>query len=154
MRNASKTITVALLPIALVLVAVMSFPVAGQDLAATITSSTQRLERLRLQAAEAKLRQLQLEEYIRVLDIQLQPDNIQRAINQIGSLSGDELREQRRRRLETEKTKAQEQLRAAEDDWLNIEKSIYLTEIEVARIKAGAATLAQQSVTPPRKSRP
>lgn len=130
----------------------MIAPAARSQDAGSATPSTERLEKMRIQLSELKILESGLQERIRALDVDLQPDNLQRAINQIGTLSADALREQRRRLLENEKTKVTDQLRTVSDQVVILEKTIGLAEIELARMKAAIATAAQNAVDNSRRS--
>jgi chromosome segregation ATPase len=121
-------------------------PVAGQELA-SVLSVNARLEKLRDQHREMKAREAELRERIRRIHVDLQPENLQLAINHIASLNAGELRDQRRRQLESEKAKTQEQLASVEESRFNLEKTIIETEIEIARLKAAAATAAQRAAS-------
>ena len=63
----------------------------------------QSAESLRAQLREIEAKQSQLQERARQLDEDLKPENIERALALTGSTKPEELREQRRRRLEKEK---------------------------------------------------
>ena len=122
----------------------ISAAVWAQD-SASLVPSSERLDKLRLQLSEMKTLEAGLQDRIRSLDIDLQPDNLQRAINQFGTLSADALREQRRRLLENEKARITDQLRLVSDSVVSLEKTIGLAEIEIARMKAAIATAAQNA---------
>jgi len=144
-----KTLSKLALSLILIAPSAIARPSLGQDLP-TVLTATERLEKFRGQLRDVKARSAELRERIRVLEIELQPENLQRAINQIGTLSADELRDARRRQLESEKTKAQEQLASLEESRISLEKTIGEAEIEIARLKAAAATARENaSVTKP-----
>lgn len=126
-------------------------PAAWSQESASVAPSAERLDKMRIQLSEMKTLETGLQERIRALDVDLQPDNLQRAINQIGTLSADALREQRRQVLEKEKTRVTEQLRVVSDSVVSLEKTIGLAEIELARMKAAIATAAQNAVDTPRR---
>ena len=77
----------------------------------------------------------------------IQPENLQMAINHIATLSASNLRDQLRGYLESEKAKSQEQLHVVRESRFNLERMILETEIEIARLKARAATAAQKNTT-------
>ena len=110
----------------------------GEDLGSVLVA-TERLEKLRAQLREVRARESELQERIRRLDVDLQPENLQLAINHIATLSADKLRDQLRRQLESEKAKAQEQRSSLTESRFALEKTILEAEIEIARLKARAA---------------
>lgn len=106
----------------------------AQD-AATPIVATEHLEKLRAQLRDVKAKEATLQERVRQLDVELQPDNLQRAVSRIPSLNPGELRDERQRQLEGEKTKAQEQLTSLADSRVTLEGTINDAERELTRLK-------------------
>ncbi len=65
---------------------------------------------LRLQLVEVQEKEGELQNRVLLLDENLKPENIERALAGVGSTRPEELREQRRRQLENEKKSTLEQL--------------------------------------------
>ena len=97
--------------------------------------ATTRLEKLRSQLREVKAKETDFKEQVRKLEVELEPENLQRAFAQTPSLNPAELREKRRLQLEGEKVKAQEQLSSLADSRINLESMITVAEGELLRIK-------------------
>jgi DNA repair exonuclease SbcCD ATPase subunit len=86
---------------------------------------------LRARLSEVQAKQAELENRLTQLDEQLKPENIDFALAGVGTTHPEVLREQRRRQLETEKTKLRSQL-----DQLNASR----TRLETAIAQADAAS--------------
>jgi hypothetical protein len=69
-----------------------------------------RAENLRTQLRDVQAKQGDLEARAEQIDYDLQPENIEHALAAFGTLHPEQLREQRRRQLESEKRRVQEQL--------------------------------------------
>lgn len=108
--------------------------VYAQDSAAVL-NAIEQLEKLRSQLREVQTKEAEVQERVRQIDIELQPDNLQRAVSRIPSLNPGDLREERRRQLEAEKSKAQSQLPSLADSRMNLEKAIFMAEGEVVRLR-------------------
>ncbi|MDX6303956.1 MAG: hypothetical protein QOI77_925 [Blastocatellia bacterium] len=87
-------------------------------------SAPQRAANLRAQLAETEARQAELELRRQQLDDDLKPENIERALAGIGSTHPEDLREQRRRQLETEKKGVESQLETLAASRARLESAI------------------------------
>lgn len=94
---------------------------------------------LRAQLAEVQARQTELQNRLQELDEALKPENIQNSLAGIGSVHPEDLREQRRRQLEREKTGVVAQLEKLATSQRRLETAI---------ANADAAAY-QQSAQPP-----
>ncbi|PWT92598.1 MAG: hypothetical protein C5B55_06060 [Blastocatellia bacterium] len=77
--------------------------VIGVAEAQEVKDSAQELDNLRLQLIDVQNRESELKARLQQLDIDLQPQNIERYFSGVGSVHPEELREQRRKQLQSEK---------------------------------------------------
>ena len=99
--------------------------VYGQSGSAAQTADQLKLQLLELQAQEEGLRARAIE-----LDEAIKPENIQRSLAGVGSTKPEELREARRRQLESEKKIVEAQLNALAQAKLKLESAIVAAETE------------------------
>jgi peptidoglycan hydrolase CwlO-like protein len=78
--------------------------------AAAQTTAQEQAAKLRAQLNEVQARQTELQARLERLEEDLKPENIQNSLAGVGSTHPEELREQRRRQLETERKGVQAQL--------------------------------------------
>jgi septal ring factor EnvC (AmiA/AmiB activator) len=102
----------------LVVGGLLTAPVFAQE------SAQQRAANLRAQLAETQARQTELETRREQLADDLKPENIERALAGIGSTHPEDLREQRRRQLETEKKGVESQLETLAASRARLESAI------------------------------
>jgi uncharacterized protein YlxW (UPF0749 family) len=88
----------------LMIAGLLTMPVMTQD------SAQERAAKLRQQLVELQEKQSELETRRQQLEEDLKPENIEKDLAGIGSTRPEELREQRRRKLEIEKKGVQKQL--------------------------------------------
>ena len=103
-------------------------PTAAVSLAQTSPSAAQEVQRLRndlsqLQDLEAEIKMRLVE-----LDQELRPENIERYFAGVGSTRPEELRETRRKKLQTEKDRLQAQLGEIGQDRTRLESAIVNAE--------------------------
>ena len=99
--------------------------VYGQAGSAAQTADQLKLQLLELQAQEEGLRARAVE-----LDEAIKPENIQRSLAGVGSTRPEELREARRRQLESEKKIVEAQLNTLAQTKLKLESAIAAAEAE------------------------
>ena len=121
--------TVVLLTI---LVSVCVMPVSAQEAG----EDGREVEELRAQLNNAKDRVAELKIRLEQLNFDLKPENIERHFNGFGSTRPEELRESRRRQLQTEKNRVVAQLEQLTSSWTRME----------AAINDAQASVYQQSV--------
>ena len=92
------------------LVATSTFEAAAQGSKSNINSA-QAAEDLRAQLLDVQAKESELQTRARQLDEDLKPENIERYFAGIGSTRPEELREMRRRQLNTERERVQAQLK-------------------------------------------
>jgi len=103
---------------------------------------TQTLERLRAELNEVQDKEAELKIRLEQLDFDLKPENIERYFNGFGSTRPEELRESRRRQLQTEKDRRIAQLEQLASSRGRLETAITSTEARVYQQSAlGAAGL-------------
>ena len=118
--------------------------------AQTPTSAGAIAEKLRAQLAEAQSRETELQTRLRQLDNDLRPENIEHSLAGVGSTRPEELREQRRRQLEAEKSKVQAQLDEIAASKSRLETAIAAADAEAYRQSANVNTISpmgQKSAT-------
>lgn len=117
-----------------------------------LSRAEQRAENLNAQLRDVVTRQSDLQARAEQLDIDLQPGNIERSLAGVGSLHPEELRAQRRRQLESEKTRVRSQLDLLDKNRASLETSIASADAETNRLRqrvdaANAASAATQTNT-------
>jgi outer membrane murein-binding lipoprotein Lpp len=103
----------------------------------TQTTAQERAANLRAQLSDVQARQSELQTRLQQLEYDLKPENIERSLAGIGSTHPEELREQRRRQLEGEKTRVQAQLDQLAASRTRLEAAIAQADAEAYRQGAG-----------------
>jgi chromosome segregation ATPase len=114
-----------------VLVAVSAAPVAAQ------TTAQDRAASLRLQLADLQARQAELQARLDQLEENLKPENIEKSLAGVGSTHPEDLREQRRRELEIERTGLRTQLDLLAAGRTRLETGIAQADADAYRQSAG-----------------
>ena len=110
----------------------MTLLVSGaRVLAQDSNDAAQNLDRLRAQLSEVQDKEAELKHRVEQLDFDLKPENIERATSGYGSVHPEDLREQRRRQLQSEKDRVLAQL-----DQLASRRSRLETEVVNAQARA------------------
>jgi chromosome segregation ATPase len=122
---------VILLAALCVLVAVSAAPVAAQ------TTAQGRAASLRLQLADLQARQAELQARLDQLEENLKPENIEKSLAGVGSTHPEDLREQRRRELEIERTSLRTQLDLLAAGRTRLETGIGQADADAYRQSAG-----------------
>jgi len=100
-----------------------------------LSRAEQRSAQLRSELREVQVKKSDLEAHLEDLDYALKPENIERATQGYGTTGPEEVREQRRKQLESEKQRSQtqlEQLRGSED---RLNQAIATSDAEVDRLQ-------------------
>jgi|GEM_PF-2447293 len=105
------------------------------------TTTSDRLESLRAQLDDSKSRQLAFQDRLRELDEQLKPENIESSLAGVGSTKPEELREQRRKQLERQKTTIQNQLNLLVEGQNRLETAIAQAEGDAYHESAAVNTV-------------
>src|SRR3982751_87779 len=113
---------------------------AGVSISTAAQTAAENAASLRQQMADVQAKEEQLRTHLQELDEALKPENIQNTLAGVGSVHPEDLREQRRRQLEKEKSAVNTQL-----DQLAISRR----RLETAIAQADAAAY-QQSAQPPK----
>jgi len=113
---------------------------SGLCVSAAAQSAAENAATLRQQLADVQAREEQLRAHLQELDEALKPENIQNSLAGVGSVHPEDLREQRRRQLEKEKTAVNTQLEQLANSRRRLETAI---------AQADAAAY-QQSAQPPK----
>src|SRR5882762_9135960 len=114
-----------------ILIGLLAIDVFAQE------SAQERAANLRSQLIEAQAKQAELQTHLQQLEYDLKPENIERSLAGVGSTHPEELREQRRRQLEGEKTRVQAQLDQLAASRARLETAIAQADAESYRQSAG-----------------
>lgn len=107
-------------------------------------SASQTVENLRAQLQDVQSKEETLSARSRQLDEDLKPENIEKYFALNGSTHPEELREQRRRQLETEKSNVTAQLEQLAASRARLESAIATAEAAAYRQSAGSAPSVAQ----------
>jgi septal ring factor EnvC (AmiA/AmiB activator) len=117
---------------------------ALSSLTVAVAQNSTTVEQLRSQLSDIEAKETELQNRIKQLDEDLLPENIEKYFALNGSTHPEELREQRRRQLESQKTNVQSQLGQLATSRTRLEASIATAE----------AAAYRQSAFPPRSDQP
>jgi citrate synthase len=112
--------------------------------AASAQNQTQTVENLRAQLQNIASKETELQTRSRQLDEDLKPENIEKYFALNGSTHPEELREQRRRQLEAEKSNITTQLEQLAASRARLEAAIATAEAAAYRQSAGSAPSSLQ----------
>lgn len=101
-----------------------------------LSRAESRAETLRAQLRDVQTKEADLQQRLEQLDYELQPSVIERTMAMTGSTRPEELRELRRRQLESEKTRVQSQLTQIGTSRARLETAIANADAEADRIRA------------------
>jgi len=101
------------------------------------TSAQERAASLRLQLADLQARQVELQTRLRQLEEDLKPENIENSLAGVGSTHPEDLRAQRRRELEMERTTLRTQLDLLAASRTRLETGIAQADADAYRQSAG-----------------
>jgi hypothetical protein len=100
-------------------------------------SGLERAASLRAQLVEVRVKQAELQARLQQLEENLKPENIEHSLAGVGSTHPEELREARRRQLESQKTSAQSELEILAASRTRLEASIATADAESSHMNAG-----------------
>lgn len=106
---------------------------AGQEIPSAPQNTT---EKLRSQLADVQAKEAELQARERQLDEDLRPENIERSLAGVGTTRPEELREQRRRQLDSEKGRVRAQLDQLAQSRTRLEAAIATADAEAYRRSA------------------
>jgi hypothetical protein len=130
------------LRIGLLLFASLFFASAVCVIAQEPPSAAETAQKLRTQLSENRNHDAELKMRLEELNFDLKPENIERHFAGYGSTRPEELREARRRKLQTEKDRVQALLNELESDRLRLETAISAADARAYQQSAlGAAAL-------------
>jgi chromosome segregation ATPase len=99
-------------------------------------AQTSTVESLRSQLSDAQKKEDELQARVRQIEEDMRPENIEKALALNGSTRPEELREQRRRQLETERTNVRSQLDQLAQSRTRLETAIATAEAAAYRQSA------------------
>ena len=126
----------------LVASALLAAGVAGQE------PPTERAARLRAQLAEIQGQQTELQTRLTQIDEEIKPENIERSLAGVGSTRPEELREARRRQLETQRRGIQSQLDTLTTTQQRLESAVAAADAESYRQTVGPNSSAETTSIP------
>lgn len=106
------------------LTVLLILPTAAVSFAQASSSAAEDLQRLRGDLSQLQDREAEIKMRLVELDQELRPENIERYFAGVGSTRPEELREMRRKKLQTEKDRLQTQLGEIAQDRTRIEGAI------------------------------
>jgi cell division protein FtsB len=128
--------------VSLRIILLLGLTISSLAVAAAQTSTP--VEQLRSQLSDIQAKEAALQDRVKQLDEELLPENIEKYFALNGSTHPEELREQRRRQLENQKTSAQSQLSQLATSRTRLEAAISTAE----------AAAYRQSALPPAPDQP
>lgn len=114
-----------------------------------LSRAEQQAENLRAQLRDVQAKEAELQAKADQLDIELRPENLDRSIATYGTTRPEEVREQRRRYLESERARVRTQLETLATSRVRLESAIANADAEVDRLRASldAANSTEQTTT-------
>lgn len=101
-----------------------------------LSRAEQRAEYFRTQLREAQSKEADLQVRLEQIEFDIKPENIERSVGIYGTTRPDEVRETRRRQLESERARIQSQLTLIATSRTRLESAIALADTEVERLRA------------------
>lgn len=99
-----------------------------------LSRAEQRASSLRTELRDVQAKESDLQAHAEEVDYALKPENIERSIAGFGTTHPEELREQRRRQLESEKERVRKQLAQMAASQAQLEQAIASADTEVERL--------------------
>lgn len=112
-----------------------------------LSRAEQRAEAFRAQLRDVQAKEADLQARMEQIDYDIRPENIERSTSIIGTTRPDEMRDVRRRQLESERSRVQSQLNLLSTSRLRLESAIALADTEVDRLRA-RLDASEQTATP------
>jgi len=100
-----------------------------------LSRAEQRASSLRTELRDVQSKESDLQARAEELDYALKPENIERSIAGYGTTHPEDLREQRRRQLESEKERVRRQLAQLASSRTQLEQAIAAADVEVERLR-------------------
>lgn len=100
-----------------------------------LTRAEQRSAQLRAELREVQAKKADLEAHLEDVEFALKPENIERATAGYGTTRPEELREQRRRQLESERDRVRKQLDQLTTSEARLQQAIATSDAEVERLQ-------------------
>jgi uncharacterized protein YlxW (UPF0749 family) len=114
---------------------------------ATLALGQDATEKLRTQLSDVQAKEAELQARERELDEAMRPENIERSLLGVGTTRPEELREQRRRQLDSERTRVRSQLEQLAQSRTRLEAAIATADAEAYRRSAQINTSSPQPQT-------
>jgi hypothetical protein len=112
-------------------------------------SGSERAGMLRQQLAENESKQAALKSRLQEIDEQIKPENIEKNLAGVGSTKPEDLREQKRKQLETERRGVQTQLDLLATSRTRLETSLAQADADAYRESAGVGPSGTVITSPP-----
>lgn len=116
-----------------------------------LTRAEQRAEQLRMQLVDVQSKIADLESKLEQIEYALKPENLERATQVYGSTRPEEVRETRRRQLESERARLKAQLRILSTSQARLEVSCANADSEVDLLRAKLQMRREQMESAPKK---
>lgn len=116
-----------------------------------LTRAEQRAEQLRSQLVDVQTKIADLESKLEEIEYALKPENLERATQVYGSTRPEEVRETRRRQLESERARLNAQLRILKTSQTRLEVSTANADSEVDLLRAKLQMRREQMEAAPKK---
>lgn len=100
-----------------------------------LTRAEQRTESLRTQLIDVESKLAELQPKLDEIDFMMKPENIERSAAGFGAVRPEEIRDTRRRQLESSKTAVQRQVKILETSRARLEAAIVTADAEVDRLR-------------------
>lgn len=100
-----------------------------------LSRAEQRATSLRAELRDVQTRESDLQARAEDFDYALRPENIERSVAGYGTTHPEDLREQRRRQLESEKERVRKQLAQLASSRAHLEQAIAAADVEVERLR-------------------
>lgn len=113
-----------------------------------LSRAEQRAEGYRAQLRDVVQREANLQSRLEQIEIDILPENIEQRAAVNGSLRSEQVREQMRRLLDSERTRTQSQLELLTQSRIRLEQAIGNADAEVARINESVNDTPRASPTP------
>jgi len=119
-----------------------------------LTRAEQRSEQLRSQLFDTETKIADVESKLEQIDYAIKPENIERALQGYGSTRPEELREARRRQLQSEQNRLRSQLKLLETSKTRLEVAVSNSDAEVDSLRAKLQQRREQMDTKPPAATP
>ena len=118
-----------------------------------LSRAEQRAEGFRTQLRDVQQKETDIQGQLDQIEYALQPENIERAVGMMGTTHPEEVRDQRRRQLESQRTKVRAQYDQLEQSRVRLEAAIATADSEVDTLRARIdAANAEANQPPPVKT--